>query len=82
MGGIFRAVGRNPHEAEAAMIDREKVETILLRRFPGVSIDQIAAAVNAIMALDDTPREAGSGCCGHCGDHETHVASALPSRAT
>ena len=35
------------------MVDREKVETVLLRRFPGASRDQIAAAANAIMGLDD-----------------------------
>ena len=35
------------------MLDRDKVETVLLRRFPGASFDQIAAAANAIMGLDD-----------------------------
>ena len=35
------------------MIDREKIETVLSRRFPGASRDQIAAAANAIMGLDD-----------------------------
>ncbi len=35
------------------MVDREKVETVLLRRFPGASRGQIAAATNAIMGLDD-----------------------------
>lgn len=35
------------------MIDRQKVETILCRRFPGAKWDQIAAAANAIMGLDD-----------------------------
>ena len=35
------------------MVDREKVETVLLRRFPGASRDQVAAAANAIMGLDD-----------------------------
>jgi hypothetical protein len=35
------------------MIDRQKVETILRRRFPGAEWGQIAAAANAIMGLDD-----------------------------
>ena len=35
------------------MLDRQKVETILLRRFPGATIDQVATAANAIMGLDE-----------------------------
>lgn len=35
------------------MLDRQKVETILFRRFPGSSHDQVAAAANAIMGLSD-----------------------------
>jgi hypothetical protein len=35
------------------MLDREKVETILRRRFAGATRDQVAAAVNAIMGLPD-----------------------------
>jgi len=35
------------------MIDRQKVETILMRRFPGAAHPQIAAAANAIMGLPD-----------------------------
>lgn len=35
------------------MVDREKVETVLVRRFPGAARDQIAAAANALMGLDD-----------------------------
>lgn len=35
------------------MIDRQKLETILCRRFPGARWDQIAAAANAIMGLSD-----------------------------
>ncbi len=34
------------------MLDRQKVETILSRRFPGSALPQIAAAVNAIMGID------------------------------
>ena len=35
------------------MIDRQKLETLLSRRFAGASPDQIAAAANAIMGLDN-----------------------------
>jgi hypothetical protein len=35
------------------MLDRQKVETILLRRFAGATPDQLAAAANAIMGLVD-----------------------------
>jgi hypothetical protein len=38
---------------EAAMLDRQKLETILLRRFPGATVHQIAVSANAIMGLDD-----------------------------
>lgn len=33
------------------MLDRQMVETILMRRFPGSSLSQIAAATNGIMSL-------------------------------
>ena len=35
------------------MIDRQKLETVLGRRFPGARTDQIASAANAIMGLED-----------------------------
>jgi hypothetical protein len=35
------------------MVDREKVLTVLTRRFPGAAADQIAATANAIVGLDD-----------------------------
>ncbi len=35
------------------MIDREKVLTVLHKRFPGASLDQFAAAANAIVGLQD-----------------------------
>jgi hypothetical protein len=35
------------------MLDRQKLEAILSRRFPGSTRDQIAAAANAIMGLSD-----------------------------
>jgi hypothetical protein len=35
------------------MLDRQKVEILLSRRFPGAPRDQIAAAANAIIGLND-----------------------------
>jgi hypothetical protein len=35
------------------MVDREKVLTVLSRRFPEARPDQLAAAANAIVGLDD-----------------------------
>lgn len=35
------------------MLDRQKIETLLARRFPGAGAPQIAAAANAIMGLGD-----------------------------
>ena len=35
------------------MVDRQKLEAILTRRFPGSTRPQIAAAANAIMGLED-----------------------------
>jgi hypothetical protein len=35
------------------MLDRQKLEALLSKRFPGSKYDQIAAAANAIMGLDD-----------------------------
>jgi hypothetical protein len=35
------------------MIDREKVLAVLHKRFPGSTPDQVAAAANAIVGLDD-----------------------------
>ena len=35
------------------MLDRQKIETILTRRFPGASASAIAGAANAIMGLGD-----------------------------
>jgi hypothetical protein len=42
------------------MIDRQKLETVLGRRFPGASHVQIAAAANAIMGLEDEWEEVGT----------------------
>jgi hypothetical protein len=68
------------------MIDRQQLESILGRRFPGAPLDQIAAAANAIMGLDREgqadPRRASDVC--ECGTRarkgRTQVASALPPR--
>lgn len=35
------------------MIDRQMLEAILSRRFPGATLPQIATAANAIMGLND-----------------------------
>jgi len=35
------------------MLDRQKVETILERRFPGAAHEQVAAAANAIVGLKE-----------------------------
>jgi len=35
------------------MIDREKVLAVLRKRFPGSAADQMAAAANAIVGLED-----------------------------
>jgi hypothetical protein len=41
------------------MIDRQKVETILRKRFPSSNLAEIAAATNAIMGLGDEWLEIG-----------------------
>jgi hypothetical protein len=38
---------------EAGMLDREKVLSILVKRFPAAAADQVAAAANAIVGLQD-----------------------------
>jgi hypothetical protein len=35
------------------MLDREKIVAVLKRRFPGAPVEQVAAATNAIVGLDD-----------------------------
>jgi len=35
------------------MIDREKVVTVLRKRFPGAAVEEVAAAANAIVGLND-----------------------------
>lgn len=41
------------------MLDRDKLETILNRRFPGATAAQVAAAANSIMGLGDEWEEFG-----------------------
>jgi hypothetical protein len=38
---------------EEHMLDRQKLETVLSRRFPVATTAQVAAAANAIMGLED-----------------------------
>jgi hypothetical protein len=42
------------------MVDRQKLETLLARRFPGAASNQIASAANAIMGLEDEWEEVAS----------------------
>jgi hypothetical protein len=42
------------------MVDRQKLETLLARRFPGATSPQIASAANAIMGLEDEWEEVAS----------------------
>jgi hypothetical protein len=35
------------------MLDREKIVAVLRRRFPGAANEQVAAAANAIVGLED-----------------------------
>jgi hypothetical protein len=42
------------------MLDRQKLETILTRRFNGAAKEQIAAAANAIMGLGEEWEEVDS----------------------
>ena len=43
------------------MRDRQKIETVLARRFPGSTPGQIAAAANAIMGLDEPSEKLSRG---------------------
>jgi hypothetical protein len=44
------------------MVDRQKLETILMRRFPGATREQVAVSANAIMGLGEEWEEV------HCHD--------------
>ena len=56
------------------MIDRQKLEVLLSRRFPGARPAQIASAANAIMGLGDDWEEIGDDTVfgyrfnGHCSE--------------
>ncbi len=50
------------------MIDRQKVETILARRFPGATRDQVAVSANAILGLHEEWEEV------HCHNFDQLVA--------
>jgi hypothetical protein len=52
------------------MLDRQKIEAILSRRFAGATRAQIAAAANAIMGMDDEWEELPSH---HIGDAAREV---------
>jgi len=41
------------------MLDRQKLEAVLSKRFPNARSEQIAAAANAIMGLPDEWEEVG-----------------------
>lgn len=46
------------------MIDRQRVEAVLIRRFPTATSSQVAAATNAIMALAAEPADGRVGGAG------------------
>lgn len=54
------------------MLDREKIVTVLKRRFPGATPEQVAVAANALVGLDDEwvevqlPEGAADGCAETC----------------
>ena len=43
------------------MLDRQKIESVLFRRFPGAKPADVAAATNAIMGLGDEWEEIADG---------------------
>jgi hypothetical protein len=43
------------------ILDREKIEAVLKRRFPGAQPGQVAAATNALMGLGDEWEEVAPG---------------------
>lgn len=50
------------------MVDREKVVAVLKKRFEGARVDQIAAAANAIVGLDDEWEELSDDESSPCSD--------------
>jgi hypothetical protein len=63
------------------MVDRLKVETILTRRFPGATEQQIAAAANALMGLTEEWEEVAnpSHVRGHAFSTELPGLSGIPA---
>jgi hypothetical protein len=63
MGGVAEKLPETRHTAGmplanrplrgVTMLDRQKVETILTRRFPHATRDQVAVSANAIMGLNE-----------------------------
>ena len=51
------------------MLDREKIVTVLKRRFPGSTPEQVATAANALVGLEDEWTQIslpiGGDVCGH-----------------
>ena len=58
-GGFFRPLPTGPcwnvpcFATRFRMLDRDKIVTVLTRRFPAARVGQVAAAANAIVGLDD-----------------------------
>ena len=50
------------------MLDREKIVAVLKKRFAGAGVDQIAAATNAIIGLDDEWEELTAADANPCSD--------------
>ena len=50
------------------MLDREKIVAVLKKRFAGAGVDQIAAATNAIVGLDDEWEELTAADAHPCSD--------------
>ena len=50
------------------MLDREKIVAVLKKRFAGAGADQIAAATNAIIGLDDEWEELTATSANPCSD--------------
>jgi hypothetical protein len=50
------------------VLDREKIVAVLKKRFAGAGVDQIAAATNAIVGLDDDWEEVTTAELNPCSD--------------
>jgi hypothetical protein len=56
------------NSVEHSMLDREKIVAVLKKRFAGAGNDQIAAAANAIVGLDDEWEEVTTSTLSPCSD--------------